>query len=49
MILSERVQQLVALDRYERRALSRRNTAIRAFESAQRPTPESPIKVADGI
>ena len=35
-ILSEMVQRLAAMDRYERRALSRRRFAIRAFDAARR-------------
>jgi hypothetical protein len=36
--LSQAIKQLLAMDRYERRALSRRKIAIREFDAARRQT-----------
>jgi hypothetical protein len=35
-VVEDRVRELAALDRYERRAISKRKFAIRAFDSACR-------------
>jgi hypothetical protein len=45
-IVSQEAEKLLAMDRYERRARSRRNSAIRAFDAARsNPAAEAPNRV----
>ena len=43
-VVEENATRLAAIDRYERRALSRRKSAIRNFDAAQAPARPSPSK-----